>query len=121
MKRWKRFCCLMSLLMLCWLPGEAKQMAVVVDKSNSVVNMAAADLAKVLQANTKKWPDGKNITVVFPELSSNDLQQALQRLFKMTPDEVKTFLVSHKNSFVAADSPEALLKLVESTPGAIGL
>ena len=121
MKPWKRYCCLMFLLILCWLPSEAKQMAVVVDKSNPVANMAAADLIKVLQANTKKWPDGKNITIVFSELSSGDLQQALQHLFKMTPDEVKTFLISHKTSFVAADSAEALLKMVESTPGAVGL
>ncbi len=121
MKPCKRYCCLMFLLILCWLPSEAKQMAVVVDKSNAVTNMAAADLAKIFQANTKKWPDGKPITIVFFELSSSDLQLALQRLFKMTPDEVKTFLTTHKTSFVAADSAEALLKMVEGTPGAVGL
>ncbi len=121
MKPWKRNCCLLFLLMLCWLPGEAKQMAVVVNKSNPLISMPAADLAKVFQASTKKWPDGRNITVVFSELSSGELQQALQRLFKMTPDEVKTYLAEHKTAFVAVNSAEALLKMVESTPGAVGL
>src|SRR6266852_441274 len=119
MKSWKLNCCLLSLLLLCWLPSEAKQMAVVVDKSNTLANIAAADLVKVFQANTKKWPDGRTITIIFSDLSSGDLQQALQRLFKMTPDEVKTFLAAHKTAFVTVGSTEALLKLVESTPGAV--
>lgn len=121
MSPWKHNLCLLSLLALCWLPGEAKQMAVVVDKANTLTNIASADLAKVFQNSTKKWPDGKTITIIFSEVSSGDSQQALQRLLKMTPDEVKTFLAAHKAAFVTVASPEALLKMVESTPGAVGL
>lgn len=103
------------------LPCFGKQMAVVVDSSNSVNSLASADLAKIFMANTKKWPDGRSVTVVFRGLASDDLVQVLQRLYKMTREETKSFLASHKNSFVTVESDEALLQLVESTPGAIGL
>jgi hypothetical protein len=39
----------------------------------------------------------------------------------MTQNEVKAFVDTHKSSFVIVDSDEALLKIVESTPGALGL
>jgi ABC-type phosphate transport system substrate-binding protein len=121
MKPWKLNLSLVCLFVLSWLPVQAKQMAVVVDKANSLSNITAADLAKIFQANTKKWPDGRNVTIVLPDLTSGDLQQALQHLFKMTPEEVNTFVAAHKVSFVVVESPDALLKLVESTPGAVGL
>ncbi len=121
MKHWKSYFYLPFLLVLCWLPCEAKHMAVVVDRSNTLTNITSAELAKVFQSSTKKWPDGRNITVVVSELSSADLQQTLQRLLKMTPDEVKVFLAVHKASFVTVDSEEVLLKLLASTPGAVGL
>lgn len=96
-------------------------MAVVVNKGNSTDNVTSVDLSKIFQANTRKWPDGKNITLVVRDPSSPDTQEALQRLYKMTQNEVKAFVDTHKSSFVIVDSDEALLKIVESTPGALGL
>src|SRR6266849_5870436 len=121
MTPWKLNLSLMCLLEFSWVPVQAKQMAVVVDKANNLSNITAADLAKIFESNTKKWPDGRNVTIVLPDLNSGDLQQALQHLFKMTPEEVNTFVAVHKVSFVVVESPDALLKLVESTPGAVGL
>jgi ABC-type phosphate transport system substrate-binding protein len=111
----------LALVMLCWLPCEAHHLAVVVDKSNPAVNVSSTDLAKMLQANTKKWPDGRNIKLVLRDISAPELQQVLQRLWKMTPQEVHSFLSQHKSSFVTVDSDEAVVKVVESTPGAVGL
>jgi ABC-type phosphate transport system substrate-binding protein len=108
-------------LIACCLPSEAKHMAVVVNKGNSTDNVTSVDLSKIFQANTRKWPDGKNITLVVRDPSSPDTQEALQRLYKMTQNEVKAFVDTHKSSFVIVDSDEALLKIVESTPGALGL
>lgn len=96
-------------------------MAVVVNKGNNTDNVTSVDLSKIFQANTRKWPDGKNITLVVRDPSSPDTQEALQRLYKMTQNEVKAFVDTHKSSFVIVDSDEALLKIVESTPGALGL
>lgn len=113
--------CLLLLVVLCWLPCEAKHMAVVVNKANSTANLSVNDLTKIFQVNTHKWPDGKNITIVLRDPSSSETLEALQRLYKMTQAELKAFLGSHKGAFITAESDEALLKIVESTPGAVGL
>lgn len=112
---------LIVLLVCAWIPCEAKHMAVVVNKANSTDNVTAADLAKILQVNTKKWADGKNITIVLRDPSSPETQEALQRLFKMSQADVSTFVQNHKSNFIAVDTDEALLKIVETTPGAVGL
>lgn len=113
--------CLLLLVVLCWLPCEAKHMAVVVNKNNSTGNVSAGDLSKIFQANTRKWPDGKSITVVVRDLSSPETQEALQRVCKMTQAELRAFIDNHKGEFITVDSDEALLKIVETTPGAVGL
>jgi ABC-type phosphate transport system substrate-binding protein len=112
---------LVLLFIACCLPCEAKHMAVVVNKGNSTDNVTSVDLNKIFQTNTRKWPDGKNITLVVRDPSSPDTQEALQRLYKMSQAEVKAFVDTHKTAFVVVDSDEALLKIVESTPGALGL
>lgn len=109
------------LLMACCLPCEAKHMAVVVNKSNLTANVSAPDLTKIFQANTRKWADGKSITIVLRDPSSPETQEALQRIFKMTQSELVAFLESHKGGFITVDSDQALLKVVETTPGALGL
>jgi len=96
-------------------------LAVVVNKTNNTSNVSAVELTKIFQVNTRKWPDGTNITVVLRDPSSPDTQEALQRLYKMTEPEVKAFLQSHKAEVLIADSDEAVLKMVESTPGAVAL
>ena len=121
MKHRNRHFVVLGMLLACWLPCEARHMAVVVDKSNSTVNVSSTELAKMLQANTRKWPDGRNITLVLREISSPELQQVLQRVWKMPAEEVRSFLAAHKSNFVTVDSDDALLKLVGSTPGAMGL
>jgi len=112
---------LVFVFVACWLPCEAKHMAVVVNKANSTGNLSAADLVKILQVSTRKWPDGKNITVVLRDLSSPETQDALQRLYKMSSSELNAFLQSHKGTFLVVDTDEALLKVVESNPGSVGL
>lgn len=116
----KRFLLFVVLVCAC-LPCEAKHIAVVVNKGNSTDNVTATDLAKIFQASTKKWADGKNITVVLRDPSSQETQEALQRLFKMSQADVSAFIQTHKGSFIAVDTDEALLKIVETTPGAVGL
>jgi len=121
MKSKIKYCSLLLLLIVGWIPCAAKNMAVVVDKANATGNVTAGDLVKILQSATKKWSDGKSITVVMRDVSLPEIQQVLQRLYKMSPDELKTFMTAHKGSFVVAPSDEAVLKVVETTPGAVGL
>jgi len=112
---------LLAVLVLSALPCLATHMAVIVDKGNSAGNLASVDLAKILQTSSKNWPDGKKVTIVLRDLSSAETESALQKLFKLSADELKTFFATHKSSIVTVHSDAELLKIVESTPGALGL
>ena len=113
------------LLLLCLgfltIRGEAKQFAVVVDKANATAALSTSDLAKIFKGDNRKWPDGKTITVVVRELSEPEMQVVLQKVCNMPPEEYRSLIAAHRIVYVMVGSEEALLKAVESTPGAVGL
>jgi hypothetical protein len=100
---------------------EATQLAVVVDKANSISSLSAPDLAKILKMSSPKWPDGKPVMLVLRGPSGQDMQLALQKLMNMSVDQFKDLLATHKSSILIVNSEQELLKSVGSIPGAIGL
>src|SRR5215469_13831268 len=107
-------------VLLSFVPSYAHHLAVVVAKGNDVDGITSANLAKILTADTKKWPDGKVVVVVLRRQSVAQ-QEILERLGKMTGTELNAYFASHKDSIMLVDSDVELLKLVQTTPGAIGL
>ncbi|MFZ0808276.1 MAG: substrate-binding domain-containing protein [Candidatus Sulfotelmatobacter sp.] len=101
-------------------PCFAHHMAVVVNKDNAVENVSAAHLAKIFQAEVKKWPDGKNVMLVLHKDSEGETE-TLQRLNKMSAVEWHAFLMAHRDSILFVESDADVLKIVQSEPGAIGL
>ncbi len=101
-------------------PCFAHHMAVVVDKDNTVGNVTAVHLSKILREEVKKWPDGKTIVLVLHKDSAGE-SETLERLIKMSPAELKALIAAHKDSIQLVDSDAEVLKIVQSTPGAIGL
>ncbi|MGA2375740.1 MAG: substrate-binding domain-containing protein [Candidatus Sulfotelmatobacter sp.] len=101
-------------------PCFAHHMAVVVNKDNNVGNVTAVHLSRILRSEVKKWPDGKTVVVVLHRDSEGETE-TLQRLIKMNADELKALIAAHKDSIVMADSDADVLKIVQTTPGAIGL
>lgn len=117
-----RKCCLAILIAtLVPIGASAKQMAVVVDKSNPTADLSASELGKILKFDSHKWPDGKDVTVVLLGPSSPEMQQVYQKLCKVQSTEMKTLLTSHPKSIVVVRSEEELLKAVANIPGAVGL
>ena len=114
-------CLLLLCLVFLAVRGEAKQFAVVVDKSNTVSALSAAELAKIFKGDNRKWPDGKTITVVVRDVSEPEMQTVLEKVCNMRPAEYQALLTAHRIVFQAVSSEEALLKTVETTPGAVGL
>ena len=118
-------CQQLCLLLLCLgffaVRGEAKQFAVVVDKANTVAALSAADLAKIFKGDNRKWPDGKTITVIMRDVSEPEMQTVLQKVCNMQPGDYRSLIAAHRLVVVTVGSEEALLKAVESTPGAVGL
>ena len=119
MKR-SRVCCLFAFVMCSLLPCFAHHMAVVVNKDNNVGEVGSARLARIFRLEVKKWHDGKDVILVLHKNSSGELI-TLERLNKMSSNELKSFIASHQGSITTVDSDEDVLKLVEATPGAVGL
>lgn len=116
-----RFCVLLIMAGCLGVSAEAKQLAVIVDKTNSMGGMSAADLTKVFKFDSHKWPDGRPVILVMRDPSSPDMQTAIQKLYHMNPDEFKALLAAHKTGVIMVRSEDELLKSVESIPGAVGL
>jgi ABC-type phosphate transport system substrate-binding protein len=95
-------------------------MAVVVNKDNPVENVSAAHLARILRAEIRKWPDGKNVILVLHKDSSGETE-TLQHLNKLSAAEWRSVLATHKDSILLVDTDADVLKAVKSDPGAIGL
>jgi hypothetical protein len=101
--------------------SQAKQLAVIVDKTNNLAGMSAGDLSKLFKFDNRKWPDGRNVVLVLRDPSTPEMKTALEKLYHMQLEELKTLLSSHRNGVVIVKSEEELLKAVESIPGAVGL
>src|SRR6476620_12732076 len=101
--------------------SEAKQLAVIVDKTNNLGGLSAADLTKVFKFDSHKWPDGRPVILVLRDPSTPEMQTAIQKLYHMQPDEFKALLAAHQSGVIIVRSEEELLKSVESIPGAVGL
>ncbi|HTA24785.1 MAG TPA: hypothetical protein VK763_14730 [Terriglobales bacterium] len=107
-------------LIIAVVPCFAHHMAVVVNKDNHVADVAPAQLARICRLEARKWPDGKDVTVVLHKDSPGELA-TLEHLTHMSDSEFKAFVLSHKDSLTLADSEADVLRIVETTPGAVGL
>ena len=111
---------LLTFLLTFLTPCFAHHMAVVVNKENNVGTVSAAHLSRIFRSEIKKWPDGKSVILVLHKDSAGETE-TLEHLNKMSDSEWKALIAAHKDSIVMADSDADLLKIVQSTPGAIGL
>jgi ABC-type phosphate transport system substrate-binding protein len=100
---------------------HARQLALVADTGNATANLTSADLVKIFNAHIHTWPDGRPITIVLRDPSSADMQLVLRKLFNMTPDQAQAFIQAHKGYIVVAESDDAVIHLVSSTRGAVGV
>lgn len=116
----KTFRMLALLLPALATPCLAHHMAVVVSPENSVENLTAAQLGKIMRAETKKWPDGKDILLVLHRSSQGEAI-TLQRLNKMSAAEWQQWIAGHKDQVTFVDSDSEILNLVGNSPGAVGL
>jgi len=100
---------------------QAKNLAVIVEKNNSVGSLSSADLLKVFKFDRAKWPDGKNIVLVLRDPSTPEMQTAIYSLYHMQPAEFRALLASHNKAVIMVTSEDEMLKAVAAIPGAVGL
>lgn len=118
--RFQRVAVLVAFLLTFLTPCFAHHMAVVVDKDNSVGNLTAVHLSKIFRSEVKKWPDGKAVILVLHRDSAGETE-TLERLMKISSSEMKALIAAHKDSIQIGESDADVRKIVQSTPGAIGL
>ena len=100
---------------------QARNLAVIVGKSNSTTTISSADLLKIFKFDNHKWPDGQNVTLVLLALDKPEMRLAAQKIYKMPSEDLKNLIAEHRGAVILVDSEAALLRAVETMPGAVGL
>lgn len=109
------------------IAANAKDMALVSNKSNGVTEMSMADLVKICKGQTNHWPKGKPLTLFSLNPASSEMKMVLEKIYGMSSDEVSALIASANHgranhpAIVVVNSDKALVESVESTPGAVGL
>jgi ABC-type phosphate transport system substrate-binding protein len=116
---------LLVLLALGATPLLARDLAVVVNKSNPQTGVTLAELTKMVKGTSKKWPDGKDCTIIVSDLASPEMKQVVQKLYGGTLDEAKaTVATANKGAahpyIIVVANADAVLRAVSATPGAVG-
>jgi ABC-type phosphate transport system substrate-binding protein len=107
--------------------AAARDLAVVSNKENSVNTLAVAELVKVCKAEMNRWPDGKPVTFVMRAPSSPEMQMFLEKVYDLTPDQVKNLVTTANRgrmnhpAIMIVNSDEDLVDKVASIPGAVGV
>ena len=117
-----------ALVMVGWaVLAQGKDLALISNKSNDVVAITLPELVKVCKGQVSHWPDGKPVSFVMRDPGAPDMKLLLDKVYGMSKDEVKTLISTANHSranhpaIVVVESDEAVVKKVESTPGAVGL
>ena len=115
---------LAAAILLLGSAAAARDVAVVVNKSNAAKNVTLAELVKLAKGNTKKWADARDVVLVIKDPASADMKTVVQKVFSMTPDEVKTLAATlnsaRKDSVLIVPTDDVLVRTVQTTPGALG-
>jgi hypothetical protein len=102
------------------IPSFAHHLAVIAPKDNGTEGITSPELVKILKSEMRNWPNGSNVVVVINGNSPLTMQ-LLERVCKLPEAGVKSLIAAHPASFVLVGSDAALLSVVESKPGALGI
>jgi hypothetical protein len=117
---------LAALLILSAVPLLAgiKNWALVTASGNKLQEVSLLELAKFCKGTQRTWPDGRNFTFVMHDPEIPEMRVPVQKLFGVTPSEMKPLIAKLNESrpvIRIVESDEELLRLVEATPGTVGL
>lgn len=105
----------------------AKDIALISNKANHMESMTMAELVKICKGQVAHWPDGKDVSLVTRDPASPEMRIVLEKIYASSKDDVATLIATANHNranhpaIVVVDSDEAVVKKVESTPGAVGL
>jgi ABC-type phosphate transport system substrate-binding protein len=111
----------------CVAVAAAKDFALISNKANHVDALSMAELVKICKGQTERWPDGKAVSLVTRDPASPEMRLVLEKIYGIPKEEVLALITSANHArvnhpaIVVVDSDEAVVKKVESSPGAVGL
>jgi ABC-type phosphate transport system substrate-binding protein len=121
-------CVLAAVVVLGWtVLAQSKDMALISNKGNSVGTITLPDLVKVCKGQTSRWPDGKPVSFITRDPALPDMKMVLEKIYGMSKEDLKAAVASANHgraehpAIIVVESDDAVVKRVESTPGAIGL
>ncbi|HEY7545033.1 MAG TPA: hypothetical protein VID27_09135 [Blastocatellia bacterium] len=103
-----------------------EDLAIIVNKSNTVDNLSLADLRKIFLAERTRWPNGRKVTIVMREQGRAERAAALRLIYRMREQEFNRYFLNIKFTGETLEEPKLLssvdgmLKFVFNVPGAIG-
>lgn len=100
---------------------QARDLARVVNRSITASPLTVVELEKLFKAGIQNWPPGPGIEILLTDLDSPDNRMILQRALKLAPEEIKSFVDTHKALIRVVGSAEDVLTRVGTNPGAIGI
>src|ERR1700727_130300 len=101
-----------------------KNIALVMSTGTKIEDVQLSELMKLCKGVQKTWIEGKSFTLVMTDPASPDMHAAVQKLFNMTPVDLKTALPKLNESRTLVqivDSDNDLLRTVGATPGVVGI
>jgi ABC-type phosphate transport system substrate-binding protein len=117
-----------TLVVLSWTAlASARDLALISHKANAVTGVTMPDLLKICKGQTNRWPDGRPVTLITRDPTAPEMKLVLEKVYGMSSDEVSTVIAAANRgrtnhpAIVIVGSDEALVKKVETTPGAVGL
>jgi hypothetical protein len=104
--------------------GAVKNMAIVAAAGSKLSDVPMADLVKYCKGTSKSWPDGRSFSIVIKNPDAPEMHGVLLKLFGGTPTEAKAAIAKlneGRTVVKVVENDEELLRVVEATPGAIGV
>ncbi len=101
-----------------------KNMAVVISAGSKLSDVPLGDLVKLCKGTQKNWLDGKSFSLVIKNPEAPEMRVAMQKLFGDAGGDFKGAIAKVNESRVIVKivgSDEELLRIVETTSGAVGI
>ena len=105
----------------------ARDMAVVLNKSNNAGTLTLAELTKICKGQVSRWPDGRPVTFFTRDPALPEMKILLEKVYATSGSEVQALITAANHgranhpAIIVVDSDQAVVKKVESTPGAVGM
>jgi|SRR5271170_5297658 len=115
------------MLLGCAAGAAARDFALISNKTNHVEAVSVAELLKIGKGQMESWPDGKPVSLVTRDPASPEMRLVLEKVYGVPKEEVLVLITGANHAranhpaIVVVDSDDAVVKKVESTPGAVGV